>query len=173
MILPNILKTIWWINAHLRIMDQNDAKINLVIIGQWPIFCSPLTIFALKMSGGSGYWLLQYWLPSYWEPATLVREVCLPSFPSLITCILETSSYAKMVKWFCLISLRLLDKCNTQIDLIEYMWVSYWPILYVWVIFSYIFQIIWWRNVILVWHNDWPKNYNDGQWPIFQSIDFV
>ena len=35
--------------------------------------------------GGSGYWLLQYLSPSYWEPATKVREVYLPAFPSLIT----------------------------------------------------------------------------------------
>ena len=45
MILPHILKTIWWRNVVLAIMDQCDKKINLVkYVGQWPIFHGPLIL---------------------------------------------------------------------------------------------------------------------------------
>ena len=38
-ILLHILKTIWWRNIVIWIMDQCDSKINLVkYVGQWPIF---------------------------------------------------------------------------------------------------------------------------------------
>ena len=33
-ILPNILKTIWWMNIILGIMDKGDTKI---YVGQWPV----------------------------------------------------------------------------------------------------------------------------------------
>ena len=44
-ILLHILKTIWWRNVVLGIMDQFDSKINLVIyVGEWPIFNGPLIL---------------------------------------------------------------------------------------------------------------------------------
>ena len=59
--------------------------------------------------------------------------------------------------------------------LIEYL--GQWPLFYGPVIFFYIFQIIWWKNVILVWHNDWPKNIYiyicRSVTHISQSTDFV
>ena len=54
-----------------------------------------------------------------------------------------------------------MDKCDKKIDLIEYL--GQWPIFYGPVIFFYIFQIIWLKNGILVWHNDWPKTMYVGQ----------
>ena len=69
-ILLHILKTIWWRNVVLGIMDQCDYMIDLYKIygGQWPIFHGPLILpyinyhcqtnyfYTLRNGTGQGYW---------------------------------------------------------------------------------------------------------------------
>ena len=77
-ILLHILKTIWWRNVVLGIMDQCDSKDRpyKIYVGQWPIFHGPLIlpyiIVRLKLFLYSKKW---HW-PGVFVPLRALALVC-------------------------------------------------------------------------------------------------
>ena len=52
-ILLDIFKIIWWLNILVGMMDQCDAKINLIkYVGQWPVFYGSMILLHISKTIG-------------------------------------------------------------------------------------------------------------------------
>ena len=144
-IFPYILKTIWWANVIIWILDPCDAKIynikcmmvsDLHFMDQW--FC--LTSWRL-LDG-----LMLYW--RYWFSVTQTLNwnyIC-----RSVTYISWSNDFALYLENY------LMDKChnwNTGSmwckDFPDKMYVGQWPTFHGPVILSYILKTIWWINIVL------------------------
>ena len=144
-ILPYILKIIWWTNVIIGILDPCDVNIyhikcvwvsDLHFMVQW--FC----LITWRLFDG----LMLYW--RYWFSVTQTLNwnyIC--RSVTNISCSCDFALYLKDY---------LMEKCrNWNIgsmwckDLPYKMYVDQWPIFHGPVILSYILKTFWWRNVAL------------------------
>ena len=116
-ILPYILKTVWWINVVLEILIQCDTNIDLNYI------CRSVTLF-------HGLVILPYILKTVWWTNVIIG--ILDSYDANIYHIkcMWVSDLSFMVQWFCHILktfwwrnvvLKILNQCNIKFDLQIYM----------------------------------------------------
>ena len=146
MILPNILKTIWWMNAILGMLGQCETKIDHIkYICQWPIFHGPVilpyilkTIWWMKVILGI---MDQYWHKDW------PHKIYVGQWPIFHGSVIFLNSLKTV--WWRNIIFGIMDQCDTEVGLIKQMWVSdlyfmvQWFCLISWRLFD------WWRSYLI------------------------
>ena len=147
-ILPYILKTIWWTNVIIGILDPCDAKIyqiKCMLVSDLHFMVQCFCLISWEQFDG----LMLYC--RYWFSVTQTLNwnyICRP-----VTYISWSSDFAVYLEDY------LMDKCHSwnigsmwSKDLPHKMYVGQWPTFRDPVILTYILKMFWWRNVDSVCH---------------------
>ena len=159
-ILPYIVKTIWWINVIIWTLVPCDANIYLItcmwvsdlhFMVQW--FC----LLCWRLFDG---WML-YW--RYWFSVT--QTLTLNHICRSVTCISWSRDFALYLKDYLIVTCHNWNIGSVWCkDLPHKMYVGQWPTLSCPVILFYILKTFWRRNVVLKILCDM------GHWPVFHDL---
>ena len=120
-VLPYILKTIWWTNAIIGILVPCDAKIYLIkymwvsdlhFMVQWFGLISWRLFDGLML-----YWRYSVW-HKYWTETIYVGQWPIFHGPVILPYILKTIWWTKII-------IGILDPCDAKIYHLKCMWVRY------------------------------------------------
>ena len=139
-ILPYILKTIWWVNVVLEILIQCDTNIELKLcryVGQWPIFhgavIMPYVLKSILMDK------CHIWNTGSMWCKDLPDKIYVDQWPTFHCPMIL--SYISETIWWINVVLEILIQCDTLNW--NYINVGQWPIFHGPVILPYIFKTIW------------------------------
>ena len=142
-ILPYILKTIWWMKIILDIMDQCDTKIDHINIYRSVTYISWASDFALYLENylmdedhtldNGSVWHKD------WPHKIYIGQWLIFCGPVILLNVLKTV-------WWRNIIFGIMDHCDTKVGLIKQMWDC--DLYFMVLILPYILTI-WWMKVIL------------------------